>query len=114
VNGGPYDQVLVIDAYGRFSSGRSFRTLADEHADFVAGLRGEWGDEAPLPYEEFAVPYLKLRRHLLDECERLGGDLRRVGDGQVVMAERNTHTEFVNTMSFVDMMIDMPAGPAQT
>ncbi|MGN9840075.1 hypothetical protein ACTMTI_18310 [Nonomuraea sp. H19] len=106
--------MLVIDAYGRFSSGRCFGTLAHEHADFVAGLRSEWGDETPLPYEEFAVPYLRLRRHLLDECERLGEDLRRVGDGQVVMAERNVHTEFVNTMSFLDMMSDLPAGPAQT
>ncbi|MFE3451989.1 hypothetical protein ACFXJ8_24020 [Nonomuraea sp. NPDC059194] len=95
MNRGPHDHV-TIDADGRSSSGRSFRALADEHADFAAGLRSEWTDEAPLPYEEFSVPYLTLRRDLLDACERLGKHLRQAGDGQVVMAERNTHTEYVN------------------
>ena len=104
---GPYDEV-VIDAYGRFASGRAFGTLANEHADFVAGLRSEWGEESPLPYEEFSVPYLELRRNLLDECERLGGNLRYVGDGQVFMAERNTDAEYAS------MMRDTPGGPVQT
>ncbi|GAA3677825.1 hypothetical protein GCM10022224_047370 [Nonomuraea antimicrobica] len=103
---GPYDEV-VADASGRFASGRSFRTLADEHADFVAGLRGQWDEEAPLPYEEFAVPYLQLRRNLLDECERLGGNLRYVGDGQVFMAERNTDAEDASTIG------SAVAGPVQ-
>ncbi|MFF5213232.1 hypothetical protein [Streptosporangium sp. NPDC000396] len=100
---GPRDGV-VIDAHSRSASGHAFGKLADEHADFVAGLRSEWGEEAPLPYEEFSGPYLRLRRNLLDECERLGANLRHVGDGQVVMAERNREAERASTMR------DTPAG----
>jgi hypothetical protein len=84
---------VTIDADGRRSSGRSFRTLADEHDGFTTGLRQAWGSESPLPYEEFAVPYSELRRSLLEGCERLGERLRHSGDGQVGMAEVNTRTE---------------------
>lgn len=91
------DQVIV-DASGRHSSGRCFRTLADEYADYAAGLRGAWGDEAPFPYEEFAIPYRQLRRSLLDACDQLGDRLRHAGDGQVVMAETNISVEHVNTV----------------
>ncbi|HUR05935.1 MAG TPA: hypothetical protein VM347_25540 [Nonomuraea sp.] len=88
-----------IDAGGRHSSGRSFRSLADEYADFATRLRGGWGDEAPLPYEEFSGPYRELRRTLLDACDRLDGHLRHTGNGQVIMAEVNVAAEHINTMN---------------
>lgn len=84
---------VTIDAGGRRASGRRFGTLADEYAAFGAGLRAGWTEASPLPYEEFAVPYLEFRRALLEDCDRLGEHLRRSGDGQVVMAEINTLAE---------------------
>lgn len=92
-------EYVKIDAGGRDSAGRSLRRLADEYADFVAGLRGEWGEDAPLPYEEFSGPYRELRRTLLDACDLLGGHLRHAGHGQVIMAENNVEVEHINTMN---------------
>ncbi|MEV8633515.1 hypothetical protein AB0395_17830 [Streptosporangium sp. NPDC051023] len=92
---------ITIDADGRYAAGRGFQTLADEYVQFVEGLRGQRGDEAPLPYTEFSGPYLELRDALLGECRQLGEHLRRTGDGQVVMAERNVATEQVNTANAV-------------
>lgn len=84
---------VTIDAGGRHAAGRRFGMLADEYAAFGAALRSGWTEASPLPYEEFAVPYLEFRRALLEDCDRLGEHLRRSGDGQVVMAEINTMAE---------------------
>ncbi|MBB6346560.1 hypothetical protein ACWGH8_38380 [Nonomuraea muscovyensis] len=87
----PYD--VTIDAGGRRASGLRYGTLADDHAAFTAELRAGWSEMSPLPYEEFAAPYLEFRRTLLEGCELLGEHLRHSGAGQVVMAEVNTLAE---------------------
>ncbi|MEV0195966.1 hypothetical protein [Nonomuraea sp. NPDC050691] len=84
---------VTIDADGRRASGRRFGTLADEYAAFGAGLRAEWTEVSPLPYEEFSMPYQEFRHALLEDCDRLGEHLRHSRDGQVVMAEVNTLAE---------------------
>jgi hypothetical protein len=90
------EQTTTIDADGRHHSGRRFQTLAGEHAGFLERLRSQWAEESPLPYEEFALPYLELRSALLEDCVRLGGNLSDAGNGQVVMAGRNADAEQVN------------------
>ncbi|MEQ4723235.1 hypothetical protein [Nonomuraea sp. B19D2] len=86
---------ITIDAGGRDSSGRAFGALAGEYSEYVNGLG--WGDEAPLPYEEFAVGYHELTANLRAACERLAGSLDRAGAGQVAMAAINTSTELANS-----------------
>jgi hypothetical protein len=84
---------LVIDFVGRHTSGRRFQELASEYADFVAGLRSQWSDASPLPYEEFSIPYLESRSGLLSKCEALKVTTRDAGDGQVTMARMNAEAE---------------------
>ncbi|MEV4097904.1 hypothetical protein [Streptosporangium saharense] len=90
------DEQVTIDVGGRHASGHGFQMLAGEYARYTAELRSRWGERSPLPYEEIATPYLELRNELLAECEQLGGDLTHIGDGQVVMAARNTAAEYAN------------------
>ncbi|GAA0332883.1 hypothetical protein NE235_29810 [Actinoallomurus spadix] len=87
------EQRIRIDADGRHTSGRGFRTLAEEYQEFVGRLEQEWGEESPLPYLAFSEPYSRLRRSLLERCEQLGTALRDTGDGQTIMAETNVATE---------------------
>ncbi|MDN3352301.1 hypothetical protein [Actinomadura sp. DC4] len=91
------DERIVIDAEGRASSGRSFQTLASDYARFVERLRSQWPEQSPLPYAEFAGPYLESRNALLQGCEQLGTATRDAGEGQAVMAGRNRETEDINT-----------------
>jgi hypothetical protein len=84
---------IFIDIAGRHTSGRRFQALAREYADFVAGLRSQWTDESPLPYEEFAIPYLQSRTALLRQCDALGAATRDAGDAHVTMAAMNAENE---------------------
>jgi hypothetical protein len=87
------DEQIVIDFVSRHTSGRRFQALASEYAEFVAELGSRWTDESPLPYEEFAIPYLEARNGLLRECDALGAAIRHAGDGQVRMAAMNAENE---------------------
>ncbi|MFB9832542.1 hypothetical protein [Actinoallomurus acaciae] len=91
------EQTTTIDANGRYHSGSRFQALAGEHAGFLERLRTQWAEGSPLPYEEFALPYLELRNALLENCARLGVNLSDAGNGQVVMAGQNVDVEQVNT-----------------
>ncbi|WP_214323351.1 hypothetical protein [Nonomuraea sediminis] len=79
---------VIIDASGRDASGRSFGRLAEE---YERGL--SWAQDEPVPFEELAGPYRELREGLRQSCEQLARTLRRVGDGQVLMAAVNERAE---------------------
>ncbi|MEV0147639.1 MULTISPECIES: hypothetical protein [unclassified Nonomuraea] len=100
---------VAIDAGGRSSSGRRFLILTEEYGQFIAESRERWGNELPLPYEEFAEPYNELRNELLDDCRGLGTTLLGIGDGQIVMSGRNMDVEQVNTMN----ALRLGRGPAE-
>jgi hypothetical protein len=91
------DERITIDAAGRHAAGTAQQRLAAEYAGFAARLGDQWGDASPLPFVAFSVPYLALRKRLLEHCADLSGQLKDLGDGQVSMAGRNADAERSST-----------------
>ncbi|GLW09601.1 hypothetical protein Misp01_47300 [Microtetraspora sp. NBRC 13810] len=87
---------VVIDAEGRYTSGRGFGQLADEHASYLTRLRGHLGEESPVPYEEVSGPYAELMAAWLETSGQAAERLGFTGAAQVMMADGNVATERAN------------------
>ncbi len=97
------DNEIVIDADGRRASGHRFQGLADEYSAFIDRLHSQWTGKSPLPYSEFATPYLEARDALLKDCARLYALTRHAGDAQTAMATTNVATEDANVSAVVSI-----------
>ncbi|NUW31464.1 hypothetical protein HTZ77_08505 [Nonomuraea sp. SMC257] len=95
MTGTPGDREQVsVSLDGREAAGRNYRTLADEYAQFAAGLRGSLsGGLLDLP--EINGPYGELVTNLHERCRQVEMRLRHAGDGQVAAAATFGETEAV-------------------
>ncbi|WP_285779260.1 hypothetical protein [Microtetraspora sp. NBRC 13810] len=102
------DDQVIIDANGRYASGRGFQSLASDYTQFASGMRGHLSGDRPLPYEEISGPYSELMDDLIAGCEQLGSMLSNAGTGQVVMADGSVEAERVGIEN-ISRLGQMPA-----
>ncbi|TDB96139.1 hypothetical protein E1267_41280 [Nonomuraea longispora] len=85
---------ITWDVTGRESSARSFRTLTDEQQQVHEEFRGQVaGSAGPLPYPDFAGPYQEYLVALFGGSAEVVAQLGGTGEGQALMAARNTEAE---------------------
>ncbi|WP_214408841.1 hypothetical protein [Sphaerisporangium fuscum] len=86
MTGMPYNRdQLSASLGGREASGRNYRALADEYAEFTGSLRSSLGGNL-LDLPEISGPYGELVSNLHERCRQVEMQLRHAGDGQIKAA----------------------------